>query len=184
MSTEARADESAGQTDKGGRPTLYRPEYARQAKKLCELGATDAELADFFGVEVRTIYRWKAEHKGFCQALKSGKDEADERVERALYARATGYEHDEIDIRVADGEVVQTPIRRIYPPDTTAAIFWLKNRRRNRWRERVEHGHGGIPGSPIEVVGRMTREEKDAAIAEVLAAAAARRDAEAVGEHG
>lgn len=143
MTTGTQADESVDKTDKGGRPTLYRPEYARQAKKLCELGATDAELADFFGVEVRTIYRWSVEHKGFCQATRLGKEAADRRVERALYARAVGYEHDDTDIRVADGEVIQTPIRKHYPPDTAAASLWLRNRRPDLWRDRVEQVHSG-----------------------------------------
>ena len=84
-----------------GRPSKFKPEFIAQAEKLCRLGATDMELADFFEVEVRTLYRWKSENEQFCQALKSGKDEADDRVERSLYARANGYEHDEVDIRVA-----------------------------------------------------------------------------------
>lgn len=64
-----------------GRPTAYKEEFAKQAKKLSELGATDQETADFFEVDVRTVYRWKHSHDEFCQALKSGKSVADERVE-------------------------------------------------------------------------------------------------------
>lgn len=121
-----------------GRPTAYKPEFTAQAEKLCRLGATDIELAGFFGVDVRTIYRWKVECDEFCQALKTGKDLADERVERSMFARATGYEHEEVDIRVVNGEIVQTPIRKYYPPDTTACIFWLKNRRKDTWRDKTE----------------------------------------------
>lgn len=135
MSTETKA--------KGGRPSKYRPEFAKQAEKLCALGATDMELADFFEVEVRTIYRWKAEFPEFCQSLKVAKEAADERVERSLFARANGYEHDEVDIRVVGGEIVETPIRKYYPPDTTAAIFWLKNRRPGAWRDKQDHVHSG-----------------------------------------
>lgn len=135
------------------RPSKYKPEYAAQAAKLCLLGATDVEIADFFEVDVRTVYRWKAEFDEFCQALKSAKEVADERVERSLYSRANGYEHDEVDIRVVGGEIVQTPLRKYYPPDTTAAIFWLKNRRPAQWRDRVEtaltNADGGAPN--IEV---------------------------------
>jgi hypothetical protein len=64
-------------------------------------------------------------------------------VERSLFARANGYEHDEVDIRVIQNEIVQTPIRKFYPPDTTAAIFWLKNRNPAQWREKVEMEHKG-----------------------------------------
>jgi len=121
-----------------GRPSKFKPEFVEQAEKLCRLGATDIEIADFFGIDVRTLHRWKGTHPEFCHSLKTGKEEADERVERSLYVRANGYEHDEVDIRVLNGEIVQTPIRKFYPPDTTAAIFWLKNRRPEQWRDKVE----------------------------------------------
>jgi len=132
------------------RPSKFKAEFIPQAEKLCKLGATDIELADFFEVEVRTLYRWKAENVAFCQALKAGKEEADDRVERSLYARANGYEHDEVDIRVVAGGIVKTPIRKYYPPDTTAAIFWLKNRRGGEWRDLKAVEVGGAGGGPLE----------------------------------
>lgn len=133
------------------RPTKFKAEYVAQAQKLCKLGATDQEIADFFEVEVRTIYRWKTENEKFCQALKVGKDEADDRVERSLFARANGYEHDEVDIRVVANAIVQTPIRKYYPPDTTAAIFWLKNRKAKDWREMKAVELTGKDGGPVVV---------------------------------
>ena len=125
------------------RPSKFKPEFVAQAEKLCRLGATDIEVADFLEVDVRTLYRWKGEHEAFCQALKAGKEVSDERVERSLFARATGYEHDEVDIRVVDKAIVQTPIRKYYPPDTTAAIFWLKNRKPAEWRDKTDVEHSG-----------------------------------------
>lgn len=125
------------------RPSKYKPEFVAQAEKLCRLGATDIEVADFLEVDVRTLYRWKGEHEAFCQALKAGKEVSDERVERSLFSRATGYEHDEVDIRVVGGAIVQTPIRKFYPPDTTAAIFWLKNRKPAEWRDKTDVEHSG-----------------------------------------
>jgi len=56
-----------------GRPTAWRTEYAGQATKLCRLGATDAQLADFFGIDDRTIARWKAGKPEFCRALEEGR---------------------------------------------------------------------------------------------------------------
>lgn len=135
------------------RPSKYQPEFVGQAEKLCKLGATDIEVADFLEIDVRTLYRWKGEHEEFCQALKAGKEVSDERVERSLFARATGYEHDEVDIRVVGGAIVQTPIRRYYPPDTTACIFWLKNRKPGAWRDKTETEHSGnvtIQASPLD----------------------------------
>lgn len=131
------------------RPTKFKPEFIAQAEKLCRLGATDIEIADFFEIEVRTLYRWKADNDEFCQSLKAGKTEADDRVERSLFSRANGYEHDEVDIRVIDAQIVQTPIRKIYPPDTTAAIFWLKNRRPAAWREMKALELSGTDGGPV-----------------------------------
>jgi len=123
-----------------GRPTLYKPEFATQAAKLCKLGATDDELADFFGVSTRTILRWKAEKEDFCQAIQTAKDEADNRVERSLYQKAVGYEQDAVKIFMPAGasKPAYAPYREKVAPDTAAAIFWLKNRRKEQWRDRSE----------------------------------------------
>ena len=90
-------------------------------------------------MSVATIKNWAARYPEFLAARKTGKDLADENVERSLYHRAMGYEHDDVDIRVVEGQVVQTPIRKHYPPDATAMIFWLKNRKPKDWRDRQEH---------------------------------------------
>lgn len=128
-----------------GRPSKFKPEFVDQARKLCELGATDEEVAEFFEVSARTVYRWQTEHEAFCQALKAGKVAADERVERSLYHRAVGYTFDAEKVFQFQGEVVRAPIREHVPPDTTAAIFWLKNRRPEIWRDlsRQEVTHSG-----------------------------------------
>lgn len=121
-----------------GRPTDYRGEYNEQVEKLCRLGATDKELADFFDVTEQTINNWKESHPGFFESIKKGKIEADANVADRLYQRALGFEHDSEEIKIADGEVIRVPIRKIYPPDPTAAIFWLKNRRSKEWRDKQE----------------------------------------------
>lgn len=120
-----------------GRPSAYRDEFAKQATHLAKLGATDQEVADAFEVDVRTIYRWKHDHEEFCQALKAGKDVADDRVERSLYQRAIGYEQEEVKIFMPGGatEPVYAPFRAKIAADVTAAIFWLKNRRSDEWRD-------------------------------------------------
>lgn len=139
MATKAAAKKATNA--ERGRPSEFKDEFVAQAEKLSRLGATDMEMADFFGVNVRTFYRWKAESDEFCQSVKVGKEVADERVERSLYFRAVGYEHDETDIRVVGGEIVETQIRKHYPPDSTAMIFWLKNRR--GWKDKQEVEHSG-----------------------------------------
>lgn len=135
----------------GGRPSSYRAAFAKQAKKLCKLGATDVDLADFFDVSVTTIWNWKAQHAGFLNALKAAKDAADDRVERSLYQRALGYTFDAVKIFMPAGarEPVYAPHREHVPPDTTAAIFWLKNRRKVEWRDR--HELTGADGGPLQI---------------------------------
>jgi hypothetical protein len=134
-----------------GRPSEFKPEFAKQVEKLALLGATDQEIADFFEIDVRTVYRWKHDHPEFCQALKAGKDVADERVERSLYQKAIGYEQDEVKIFMpAQAEApVYAPYRAKIAPDTTAAIFWLKNRRSQDWRDVSRQEQTGEGGGPV-----------------------------------
>jgi hypothetical protein len=80
--------------NKGGRPSVFQIEFVAQAQKLCELGATDQEIADFFGVSRQTIYRWSHDNSEFCYALKVGKESIDDRVERSMYHKAVGYTHE------------------------------------------------------------------------------------------
>lgn len=145
------SEEKATRSRKGvGRPSKYDPaKTPEQAYKLCLLGATDKELADFFGVSEQTLNNWKAQHPAFLESLNRGKIDADARVAQSLYHRALGYEHPDTDIRVVNGEVVMTPTVKRYPPDTVAAIFWLKNRQRGKWRDKVEHDHGVQSDNPI-----------------------------------
>jgi hypothetical protein len=132
------------------RPTKYKAEFATQAEKLCKLGATDDELAEFFEVAVTTIDNWKRDHKPFLGAIKKGKTLADAEVANKLFHRATGYGHADVDIRVIDNQIVQTQLIKHYPPDTAAAIFWLKNRQKAKWRDKIDHGLEGPNGGPID----------------------------------
>lgn len=134
----------------------YRPDFARQAKALCEFGATDVELAEYFAVTSRTIYTWKHRHSEFGAALKVGKEAADERVIRALYHRALGYTHSAVKIfppkvvkeKGEDGKVtvkvvpVTVEYQEHFPPDTLACIYWLKNRQPEKWKDVQKHEIG------------------------------------------
>lgn len=120
------------------RPTRYRDEFADMALTLCHMGLTDVEIGTVFGVDERTINRWKKRYPQFCQSIKKGKLFADALVVEALYQKATGYQHPEDDIRVINGEVVKTQTVRHYPPDTAACIFWLKNRRGEHWQNKPQ----------------------------------------------
>ena len=120
-----------------GRPTKYRAVFAEQARKLCDLGATDAQLADFFGVCETTINTWKQEHPKFLASIKEAKECSDEEVVRALRKRAIGCSVPDSDVRVVNGELTVTPLRKHYPPETAACMAWLHNRQPGRWRPRM-----------------------------------------------
>lgn len=133
-----------------GRPTKFRPEYSETARKYCLLGATNADLAKFFEVAESTIGKWLAEIPEFSDAVKEGREEADAKVAERLYSRAVGYSNPhavKIFMPAGAGEPVYAPYTEHYPPETAAAIFWLKNRRKADWRDRIEHGGEG--GGPI-----------------------------------
>lgn len=133
-----------------GRPSSYLPEYAEQAEKLCKLGATDKEMADFFGVSEQTLNAWKHAQPDFLESLRSGKMLADANIAARLYSRAMGYTHEAVKIAVSPtGEHHQVPYVEHYAPDTTAAIFWLKNRRPDQWRDKQTQEVTGADGAPL-----------------------------------
>lgn len=135
-----------------GRPTKYKIEYNEQAYKLCLLGHTDEELSEFFEVHVSTIHQWKLDYPDFSDSIKKGKDVADAEVSKSLYHRALGYSHPDVDIKAVNGEIVETPVMKHYPPDATSAIFWLKNRQPKKWRDKqvMEH-EGGLEIKPVKI---------------------------------
>ena len=122
-----------------GRPSSYSPDLCELAHNYCLLGAINDELAEFFGVSPRTIDNWIAVHPEFEAAVKDGRVIADARVARGLYTRAVGYD------RKVEREILhQGELRTLtsvvhYPPNPQSCIFWLRNRRRRRWREGIEH---------------------------------------------
>lgn len=128
-----------------GRPTDFKNDYIELAYKFCLLGATDSDLAKFFNVCEATINNWKNDYPEFLESIKRGKYEADANVADRLYQRALGFEHDSEEIKVVDGGIERVPIRKVYPPDPTSIIFWLKNRQPDKWRDKqeVENKHEG-----------------------------------------
>lgn len=125
-----------------GRPTKYKAEFVKVAQKMCELGATDVDICDALDINIATLYRWKAKHPAFCEAIKAGKEPADDRVEMSLYRKAVGYVIDAEKPFHFQGDPFTVPYREFIQPDTAAAIFWLKNRRPDKWRANPEEGGG------------------------------------------
>jgi hypothetical protein len=121
---------------KHGRPTRFKPEYIQRAYEMTQRGATDRELAENFGVSEQTINSWKVTKPGFLEALRLGKDAADDRVEASLYRRACGFSHETIKVMQYEGKPVIVPYVENLPPDTTACLAWLNNRRPETWRNK------------------------------------------------
>lgn len=139
-----------------GRPSLYREEYAEQAYKLCLLGATNKELAAFFGVAGSTVDLWLCTYEQFSGAIKEGREQADSNVAKSLYQRAMGFTWTETKMgKDANGNHVEVSVRRRVPPDTVACIFWLKNRTarsEHPWKDKQEHLHTGKDGESLSVI--------------------------------
>jgi hypothetical protein len=127
-----------------GRPSLYQPDFAEQARKLCRLGATDSDVADFFGIGTTTFYRWRKDHPDFAAAVTEGKHVCDHQVEQALYRRAVGFEYEAVRVFMPAGAKAAVLVR--YPvqvlPDVGAAQHWLRFRRPKEWTERREKTDG------------------------------------------
>ena len=118
-----------------GRPTIYKPENAEIARHACMLGATNEVLAERFEVSRRTIDNWIATIPEFSDAVRQGRDVADESVVSALFARATGMEQKMTKVFCHRGQPVTATYTQQLPPDVRACIFWLRNRRPWQWRE-------------------------------------------------
>ena len=118
-----------------GRPPKYKAEFARIAKQILSIGGTDADLAVAFGVNVTTIWRWKAAHPAFLQAYKEGAAFSDDRVEASFYRRAVGYERKAVKILSYEGRSWEHDYIEEVPPDPRAGEFWLRNRRPDRWKD-------------------------------------------------
>ena len=100
-------------------------------------GLTDEQIAINCGCSSSTLYEWKAKYPEISEALKRGKEVVDMEVENALLKRALGYEYQEerIEVSEKDGKKIIQTIKHVVP-DTTAQIYWLKNRRPDKWRDK------------------------------------------------
>lgn len=117
-------------------------------------GLTDEQIANNIGVKVWTLYDWQKRFPQFSNALKRGKAPVDVEVENALLKSALGFEYEETitEIEELPGGKQKKQIRKVKkyaPPNSTAQIFWLKNRRPDRWRDKQE-----ITGTvePVQIV--------------------------------
>ena len=131
----------------------------RQLKQLVAKGFSDEEIATFYAVDRVTIHRWRKANPEICNAVKEGRVLADEKVEVSLYESACGYSHKEDKIFCQEGHVTVVPTIKRYAPDTVAAMFWLCNRQKDKWRHVNRVEHTGADGLPIEVKNHLDLKE-------------------------
>ncbi len=152
---------------KPGRKSLFRPEYVELARRCCAiLGATNEQLGAFFGVTGRTIDNWIATIPEFRAVIIPARAEADANVRHSLYRRATGYSHssEKIFYDSKAGKVVRASYTEHYPPDTTAGIFWLKNRDPEKWRDVQPEGNSGTAEERADSI-KKSLDQMDASVA-------------------
>ena len=159
----------------GGRPTLYKDEYNEQAYKLCLLGATDKDMADFFEVVESTVNLWKKEYPKFSESIHAGKAKADMEVASSLYqttqdrtvteqmafkVKKVFYNEDGKRIEQETIEIVD--VEKQIPADFRSQQFWLKNRKSDKWRDKqeVDHTTNGKEMQPI-IGMRIVNESTD-----------------------
>ena len=115
-------------------------------------GLTNEQIAENMGINPDTLYTWQNRFTEIAEALKKGKEIADREVENALYKRAIGMEYTETKQLIdTDGKKRVEKATKFIPPDSTAIIYWLKNRKPDIWRDRKETEITGKDGGPIEV---------------------------------
>lgn len=131
---------------RGRRPSFNSKFHPKWIKSLFLAGMTRQEIADELGISKSNLYVWLNKYPDIMESVKKAQEIPDASVERSLFERARGYSvmEDKVTYDTQLKEHVRTSVRRDYPPDPTAMIFWLKNRQPDRWREKqtVEHTGG------------------------------------------
>lgn len=107
--------------------------------ELAAAGKNDVQIADILGINVRTLYRYKVQNGDLCHAIKAGKEIIDDLVEQSLLSRALGHTTTETKVFLdKTGQIISEEFRKHYPPDPASMIFFLKNRRPEKWRDKIE----------------------------------------------
>ena len=102
-------------------------------------GLTEEQIANNMGISRPTLWEWKKKEPNILNTLKKGKEVADYEVENALFKKALGYTIQINEQKVDKDGCVHDLVKDVHiPPDTTAQIFWLKNRNPKKWRDKVE----------------------------------------------
>ena len=122
---------------KGKYQEWLEPEGLLKIEGWARDGLTEEQIADNMGISRSTLSEWKNLYSDISDTLKRGKEVVDRMVENALLKRALGYEYEEVSEKFEGGVLTERKVtKKQVAPDTTAQIFWLKNRKPIDWRDK------------------------------------------------
>ena len=153
----AKAKNKQGQRKKAGRPLTYSARFhPLLVKALAIAGRTDEEIAEYLGVATSTLYMWYKKYPALVEAKKAGMQEPDDKIEFSLFEKAMGLSvvtEEKIITDDKDKIIQKIKTKKNVPPSDTAQIFWLKNRRPEKWRDKqeIEHSGGVVFSAPKEL---------------------------------
>jgi hypothetical protein len=153
----------------GGRPSKYNAQFhPLLAESLARNGLTDVQISERLGITEATLCNWKNAHPEFFESIKRGKEDPDELIEESLFKNAKGkYVKVQKPVVVSDGSGLGSHVETVeymeyIPPNVTAQIFWLKNRRPAKWRDKQQVEHSGY-------IEELSPEQRRARLAELEA---------------
>lgn len=124
---------------KGKYQKWLEPENLIRLEGWARDGLTDKVIAANIGITPSTLYEWKKSYPEISESLKNGKEVVDRMVENALLKRALGYQYEEVSEKYEMGILTERKVtKKEVIPDTTAQIYWLKNRKPEVWRDKRE----------------------------------------------
>ena len=142
-----------------GRPSKYQTEVKDKlilVQGWARDGLTMEQIAHNLGISKETLYQYKRKYTEFSDAIKKGKEVVDTEVENALLKKALGYETTETKIEKSEQGKKEVTITKQIPGDTAAQIFWLKNRKPNKWRDKQNIDFNGNVNQNV----RLTKEQR------------------------
>lgn len=139
----------------------YNELYLPLAQRAANMGMTEVELAELFGVDRRTLLNWRRENQSFEEACRLGKEGPNQRVVAAVFQRAIGYNY-KLKKTAMDrktGQLHEWEEEVHVPADVTAGIFWLKNRDNQNWNDRNGSGESSFENLSDAELAKLVREK-------------------------
>ncbi len=145
---------------KNGRPSKF-DKCRDKILEMARFGMTEQQIVNILEIDKSTLTKWKQKNESFFTSLKDQKYLADVEVERSLFEKAKGYQHEDVHFSNHMGHVTATPYIKKYAPSDTAAIFWLKNRQPSKWRDKTEVDNNIQGALSVKVEKRTINSKRD-----------------------